>query len=193
MRNELATPIIWTIVELFYRSHHNFQGIHDRYEKKVAEYVLRFGKPRQEIRLEPEELSGLLNFKELEDLRDSFLLPLKDACHALFRTNNTTDFLDRLVNDIFHEISILKEEHYNILTYESGKVGKQSFTELQTILDEVHEMFPAKVHRIDHLFGVARSRVERALPEYQENVVLMRSLFLHRDGFIGDAYENGLL
>ena len=103
MSVEASTPYIWTIVERFYRSLLIFMIQHDRYEELVAKYVKREGKPRDQIRLGPEELSGLLNFKELERIRDSYLLPLKDASHLLFRSYDTTDFLDRLVNDIFHE------------------------------------------------------------------------------------------
>ncbi|MEE8142343.1 MAG: hypothetical protein V3T77_04525 [Planctomycetota bacterium] len=188
-----STPHIWTIVERFYSSRGIFMAQHDRYEDLVAQYVEREGKPRDQIRLGPEELSGLLNFKELERIRDSYLLPLKDACHALFRSNDTTDFLDRLVNDIFHEISILKEEHYNIRTYARDGRDRLDTEELEAILDEVHDMFPLKVHRMRHLFETACAHLEKLLPRYRDNVVLIRSLFLHRNGFVAQAYEEGLI
>ena len=54
-------------------------------------------------------------------------------------------------------------------------------------------MFPLKVNRIMHLFDVARGRLEKILPGYKDNVVLIRSLFLNRGGFVGEAYEDGLL
>lgn len=193
MRNSNgASPQFWLFVERFYSSHKLYQEQYDLYEGKVANYVERFGKPRHEIRLEPGELSDLLDFKRLERIRDAFLLPLKDASHAFFRSDHSTDFIDRIVNDIFHEISILKEEHYNVLTYTSPD-DDLAGEEMRTILDEVHEMFPIKVHRLMHLFDVARGRLEKILPAHKEDVVFIRSLFLNRDGFVAEAYEDGLI
>ena len=184
---------IWMIVERFFSAQAIYKRQYDRYEELVAKYVSQFGMPRQEIRLEPAELSGLLRFKEMERLRDEYLLPLKRATHSLFRTTDATDYLDRLVNDIFHEISILKEEHYNVLTYSAGVEERGARAELETILDEVHTMFPIKVHRLKHLFEEARERLETILPSFRSSVVLIRSLFLYRDDFVAAAYPDGLL
>ncbi len=205
---ESGSGDIWRILERFYRSRFHFLRIYDRYEELVAGYVEQLGIPREQIRLQPQELSQLLSYKELEVLRDEFLQPLKDACHALFRTRDTTEFLDRVVNDIFHELSILKEEHYNVLTYEaesresnadsgldeddSSRSG-EIVREQQAVLDEVHDVFPQKVHRLHHLFEVALQRFEAILPNYSDNQVLIRSLFLHRDRFVSQAYERGLV
>lgn len=192
MHVEPSTPHIWVIVEHFYRSRRIYKDEHDNYERQVQDHVDQLGLPRQQIRLGPEELSRLLHFKELETVRDDHLLPLKEASHGLFRGDDSTDFLDRLLNDIFHEISILKEEHYNVLTYDPS-APDIDWEELNTILDEVHEMFPIKVHRLKHLFEMATARLERILPHYKENTVLVRSLFLHRDDFAAEAYPDGLL
>ena len=59
----------------------------------------------------------MLEFKSLESLRDDYIQELKDLCHDVFRTADRTDPLDRYVSDIFHEVSILKEEHYTVKTY----------------------------------------------------------------------------
>ena len=194
MRNDQHSPYLWTIVERFYRALKLFMEQHDRYEGKVADHVKALKQPREDIRLDQVGLSELLHFKKLENIRDAYLLPLKDACHVLFRSRDSTDFLDRLVHDIFHEISILKEEHYNILTYAPGqKPDDPEREEMTAILDEVHALFPLKVHRLKHLFEVARGRIEQILPRYRDNVVLIRSLFLHRDGFVAEAYDGGLL
>ncbi len=184
---------IWEIIERFYPAYAIYMRQHDRYEEMVAHYVQLLGKPRAEIRLEPKELSELLKNKEMERLRDNYLLPLKTACHSLFRTDDSTDFLDRLVNDIFHEISILKEEHYNVLTYAPSNGDSVNRGELETILDEVHTMFPIKVHRLKHLFELARGRIEMILPANQSNPVLIRSLFLYRHDFVARAYSDGLV
>ena len=197
MRPESSHTYIWRIVERFYRSRFHFLRIHDRYEELVAQHVEKLGLPRAEIRLPPQELSQLLSYKELEVLRDEYLEPLKDSCHALFRTRDTTEFLDRVVNDIFHELSILKEEHYNVLTYDARNHAAPTpetmlAREQQAVLDEVHDVFPQKVHRIHHLYEVALGRLESILPNFRDDHVLIRSLFLHRDRFVARAYEKGL-
>ena len=195
MSEETESPYFWTLVDRFFRAELLYRAQHDLYEQKVASFVESFGKPRDQIRLDQEQLSGLLDFKRLEQIRDSYLLPLKKACHRFFRSHKSTDFLDRLVNDIFHELSILKEEHYNVLTYseESERDDGLALEELRTIFDEVHEMFPIKVHRLLHLFERARVRMEAMLPRYNDNAVLIRSLFLNRDDFVAHVYPDGLL
>ncbi|MCA8962567.1 MAG: hypothetical protein KDC38_18710 [Planctomycetes bacterium] len=185
--------MIWTIVERFYRTHHLYASQYEAYESKVAEYVEKLQTPRDRIRLPADELSRLLQFKQLERIRDRFLLPLKDACHALFRRDHSTDVLDRLVNDIFHEISILKEEHYNVLTYAVNPESRVDREEQKSILDEVHEMFPIKVHRLRHLFDLARNRMERILSKHKSDAVLVRSLFLNRSAFVAKADPAGLI
>ncbi|NCF98280.1 MAG: hypothetical protein GWP39_02070 [Planctomycetia bacterium] len=123
MITDTADSLAWRVVERFYRSWTNFQSMHDRYEQIVQDYVEKLGTPRDKIRLDPRDLFELLSTQDLEVLRDNYLTPLKEACHRLFRTEDSTDFLDRLVNDIFHELSILKEEHYNVLTYATDETS----------------------------------------------------------------------
>ena len=198
MITDTAESLKWRVVERFYLAWNNFQSVHDRYEQIVHDYVDKLGVPREKIRLDPRDLFELLSTQDLEVLRDDFLTPLKTACHRLFRTEDSTDFLDRLVNDIFHELSILKEEHYNVLTYATDEAAMLPGTdrdlhqEQQVILDEVHDMFPQKVHRISHLFETGSVALEALLHRWSSDTVLIRSLFLQRDGFVSRAYETGL-
>lgn len=198
MITDTADSLAWRVVERFYRSWTNFQSMHDRYEQIVQDYVEKLGTPRDKIRLDPRDLFELLSTQDLEVLRDNYLTPLKEACHRLFRTEDSTDFLDRLVNDIFHELSILKEEHYNVLTYATDETAlvlgpdRDLHEEQQAILDEVHDMFPSKVHRIAHLFETGSVALEALLHRWNSDVVLIRSLFLQREGFVEQAYPDGL-
>ncbi|MEC9476615.1 MAG: hypothetical protein VX764_06230 [Planctomycetota bacterium] len=198
MLSDTGGSLAWRVVERFYRARQVFSSVHDRYEEIVQGYVEKFGQPRELIRLAPRELVELLSTQDLEKLRDQYLWPLKQASHRLFRTEDSTDFVDRLVNDIFHELSILKEEHYNVLTYGADDVGGSSDPgrdlqlEQKAVLDEVHDMFPQKVHRIAHLFDVGTSALEALLHRWQEDPVLIRSLFLHRERFVKTSYEDGL-
>ncbi|HIC23406.1 MAG TPA: hypothetical protein EYO84_08270 [Planctomycetes bacterium] len=198
MLSDTAGSLAWRVVERFYCARQVFSSVHDRYEQIVHSYVEKFDQPREEIRLAPRELVELLSTQDLEKLRDQYLMPLKQACHRLFRTEVSTDFLDRLVNDIFHELSILKEEHYNVLTYDVDDAARNSDPERdlqleqKAVLDEVHNMFPQKVHRIAHLFDVGTSALEALLHRWKQDPVLIRSLFLQRDQFVKESYEDGL-
>jgi hypothetical protein len=182
----------WTIVELYYRSHIIFRQQYDRYEEHVLHYSNKMGLHRLDLRLNPEDLAGLLDLKALERLRDGYLQKLKDLCHLVFRGQDRTDLLDRYVSDIFHEISILKEEHYNVKTYAPAYARDAAEVELKYILDEAHGLFPQKLNQIRFLFGKAQARMEELLSSFRKIKIFIRSLYLHRDDFVREAYEDGL-
>jgi hypothetical protein len=183
---------IWSIVELFYRSYITFREQFERYEWCVFQHSYQKGMDRMELRLNPDDLAGLLDFKALERLRDDYIHRLKDLCHLVFRGKHRTDALDRYVSDIFHEISILKEEHYNVKTYAPQYARDAQETELTYILDEAHAMFPKKLNHIRFLFRRAQTRMEELLPTFTGNRIFKRSLYLNRDDFVKQAYDNGL-
>lgn len=183
---------IWTIVKLFYRSFTVFQELFSSYERKVLAYSETVGIPRELLRLKPAELGGLLDYKRLEDLRDGFIHELKDLCHLVFRGNNSTDLLDRYVSDIFHEISILKEEHYSVIVYAPLWERDHNEVELKLILDEAHELFPLKLRQIHYLYERAKSRLEAQLASFAGYRLFIRSLYLEREGFVASAYPDGI-
>jgi hypothetical protein len=183
---------IWTIVELYYRSHFIFQEQYDRYEERVLHYSNKMGLHRLDLRLNPEDLAALLDLKALERLRDGHLHQLKDLCHLVFRGKDRTDLLDRYVSDIFHEISILKEEHYNVTTYAPQYARDAAEVELKYILDEAHGLFPQKLNQIRFLFGKAQARMEELLASFRKIRIFIRSLYLQREGFVRQAYEEGV-
>jgi hypothetical protein len=183
---------LWTIVELFYRSHIIFRQQNDRYEEHVLHFSSKMGMHRLDLRLSAEDLAGLLDFKALERLRDGYLQELKDLCHQVFRGQDRTDLFDRYVSDIFHEISILKEEHYNVKMYAPQYARDSADVELQYILDEAHGLFPQKLNQIRFLFGKAQSRMEELLSSLRKIRIFTRSLYLSRDDFVREAYEDGI-
>ena len=85
-----------------------------------------------------------------------------------------------------------------MLTYDVDDAARNSDPERdlqleqKAVLDEVHAMFPQKVHRIAHLFDVGTSRLEALLHRWKQDPVLIRSLFLQRDQFVKESYEDGL-
>jgi hypothetical protein len=183
---------IWTIVHLFYRSHTVFREQFESYEKQVLDLSRQSGIDRQDLRLNSVELAGLLDLKKLERLRDGYIHELKDLCHLVFRGPDRTDLLDRYVSDIFHEISILKEEHYNVKTYAPLYERDAAEVELRHILDEAHTLFPMKLRHIRYLFGRAQARLEELLESFGGIPLFIRSLYVHRSGFVAEAYPGGL-
>ena len=184
---------IWLVLRLFYKSLIDFRRQYDSYEEKVLKLAQACGLDRKSLRLRPVELADLLHFKSLEDLRDGYIHELKDLCHTIFRSNDQTDPLDRYVSDIFHEISILKEEHYTVKTYAPLYEKAAQEVELQYILDEAHAMFPQKLGQVLYLFGKAQERMEQnLLPSFGANQIVIRSLYHLRDRFVKEAYPDGL-
>ena len=183
----------WSIIRYFYLAQVHFRSEYERYDKKVMSYSRASGVEREFLRLNTEELAGLLEFKSLESLRDDYIQELKDLCHDVFRTADRTDPLDRYVSDIFHEVSILKEEHYTVKTYAPQYERDSDEVELKFILDDAHTVFPKKLTQIRYLFGKARERMEKILPTVRSMPIVVRSLYLHRnEDFIRSAYPKGL-
>ncbi|HLU48906.1 MAG TPA: hypothetical protein VK116_12515, partial [Planctomycetota bacterium] len=151
----------WRIIRLFYESLEEFSIQHKAYDERVLELARERRTPRESLRLTADLLGSLLDFKALERLRDGSLFELKDLCHHVFRTKSETDPLDRFISDIFHEISILKEEHYTVKFYAPMHERAADREFLEIILDEAHEIFPKKMLHAATLFARARDALER--------------------------------
>ncbi|MBN1418728.1 MAG: hypothetical protein JXP34_08120 [Planctomycetes bacterium] len=183
---------VWRIIELFYKSFLTFRELHDRYEANIARLCAETGKAPEALLLGPQALADLIDLRKLEALRDRYLYDLKQFCHQVFRDRGETDFLDRYVSDIFHEVSILKEEHYNVKFYALGWQERNARIEYDSIMSEASTIFPQKVRHLDYLFERAKDRLEKLLPSIKTQKVVMRSLFLNRTGFVSECYPGGL-
>ncbi|MHC4600529.1 MAG: hypothetical protein ACYS47_16155 [Planctomycetota bacterium] len=178
----------WELVELFYSAWGYFRRLFEAYETMVNRFARDRGVHRKDLKLSAEEVSGLFDFKALERLRNDFLAPLKKKAHKLFRTSDSTDTFDRSVSEMFHEVSILKEEHYAVKTY--WPVENNDLSSL--ILEEVHTYFPIRLSKINLLFTRANGRLESLFPQNTENRVLVRSLYLYGDVLLTDIFPEGL-
>jgi hypothetical protein len=183
----------WDLLSLFFGAWRSFRETHETYETKVIQYAEERGVDRRLLRLSDEEVSGLLELRKLEQLRNDMLGPLKTISHRLFRVGTTTDPLDRTISQIFHELSILKEEQYKISTFAPEFKARADQQAYESILDEVHEAFPRQVHGIFELFEKAQSRIEQLLaePQYARDKVTLRSVFLFGDETFRGLYPNG--
>ena len=186
--------LMWDMVAVFYRAKLTFENLRENYERAVQEYSHKMSVDRAQLHLGTHQMAQLLDFKAIEELRDHLLWDLKTFSHRMFRTSNSTDIFDKYVSDIYHEVSILKEEHYTVSiyapAYEEGV--QQDLTERDKILAEVHEFFPRKLEQIHNLFQKAQARLWEILPQFTQDKVFVRSLYLFGEETLTGACEGGL-
>lgn len=190
--NPAATRLIFDVVEKFFTATKLFHSQFEAYESKVAAYAKASGLARSELRLNSNEIASLFDFKSLEQLRDFRLFPLKELSHELFRSESRTDPFDRYVSDLFHELSILKEEHYTVQTYGPAYEEAEDTEDWAAMLDEVHEFFPRRLRVIRRLFQKAQARLLSLLPDFRDNGVLLRSLMIYGDELVAGVLPGGL-
>lgn len=180
---------LWNMTEGLYKAEAIFREMHANYDEKVQAFSKAYDIDKTSLRLSAEDVSGLFDLPPMEHLRDDVLYALKETTHTLFRGPSTTDDLDRYCSDLYHEVSILKEEHYTVKTYAAAYADRE---EAEKILDEVHKTFPVKLDQISTLFVKARTRLEEILKKFRTETVLVRSLFLFGDELLEPIYEKGL-
>jgi hypothetical protein len=194
-RRRSLAPTVYDLLETFIEARAAYAEVHDSYEERVKKHAAERGVDRKLLRLDAGEVSKLLDFARLESLRNGPCHDLKEIAHALFRRKASTDKLDRYASEIFHELSILKEEQYKVSTFAPEYHRRNELDEYESILDEVHEEFPRKVHNIHDLFERSRRRLESILRRHANDRVLVRSLFLFGDELLErakDFYPRGL-
>jgi hypothetical protein len=177
----------WELLKTFFVSKRLFIHQWEMYEEKVRAYSRRLGVDRENLKLSAEEVGELLDLKALETLRDAYLVNLKEMSHRMFRSSDSTDTFDRLVSNIFHETSILKEEHYSLKSF--GPYQCETNSNDDSILDEVHEFFPRRVRKIRSLFEKARQRIEQLLPQQTSDTILIRSVYLYGENVLSPFFE----
>jgi hypothetical protein len=195
VRSRLAADF-WDLISHFFEAQRQFRETYDTYETKVLQYAEERGVDRRFLRLSAEEVSGLLDFRKLENLRNGELQILKTISHKIFRSEDSTDPFDRYISQIFHELSILKEEQYKVSTFAPEYMKSEEKAEYESILDEVHEAFPRQVHGIYDLFQKAQGRLEELLPDFAREwrsprgKVAVRSIYLFGDDAFRGFYPN---
>jgi hypothetical protein len=181
----------WDLISIFFEAQRSFRETYETYETKVLQYAEERGVDRRFLRLTAEEVSGLLDLKKLEQLRNEQLQALKTISHRIFRAESTTDPLDRIISQIFHEVSILKEEQYKVSQFAPDYRQREDQQAYESILDEVHEAFPRQVHGIYELFKRGQARIEALLPHFARDRITLRSIYLFGDETFRGFYPNG--
>ncbi len=179
----------WTMVRTFYRSFQAFHALFDAYERRVDAFVTMYAADRRDIKLAPDELRSLFDSNALSALRDNELTQLKGAAHRLFRGLDAPDPFDSHVTNIYHEVSILKEEHWTVLE-DVMRADRRAYDRYYR---EVNVYYPRRLRHVRNLYGKAKRRLESVLlPAFSRNKIMVRSVYLFGARLVQGVYEGGL-
>jgi len=180
--------LAWELIEQHHLGRNAFHAVFKSYEARVAELVKERGVAREDIKLDPGETRRLFDTPELEALIRDHVEPLRNAAHALFREDDVSDPYDSKVSRIYHELSILKEEHLSVRNFPREGAGR----EFARLYREVSEYYPQRLRRVRDLFARAQKRLEDLLPLFAEDTIVLRSVFLFREALWPDSPRVGL-
>ncbi len=138
---------------------------------------------------------GSLEWSEVQRLvgddESSVLFRLKERCHALFRTRDPVDELQRValfdlaVGSLFHESMKLRENFYQLVVYapkvealrqRAGTGSEALFHEFGRILSASRARLAEAVEETEALLEQTRRQLRVLLEAYRDNGLLTRSL-----------------
>jgi len=169
--------LAWEIVELHYACRNAFQRIYDSYEERVARQVAEQGVAREKLKLGPQETKDLFDTWALQVLIRERVHRLREVSHSYFRDNDVDDPYDSKVSRIYHELSILKEEHMSVRNFPAGG-GHREFARL---FREVSEYYPQRLRRVRDLLQRAQKRFDLIVPQFADDPIVLRSAYLFRE------------
>ena len=179
----------WRLIELHYCGRHALTVVHRDYEAMVARLVEARGMPREELRLNPNETRELFKSADLRDLIVRWIEPLRKTAHAFFRESNVSEPYDTKVSRIYHEGSILVEEHLSVLHFPRDGSAR----EFARLFREVSEYYPVRLRRMRDLFARAQRRLQELLPQFAEDPIVLRSAFLFREELWPEHTRAGMM
>jgi len=186
-RAESTRGVAWELLELHYGGRHAFTTVHRDYEATVAALVEERQKPREQLKLDAEETRRLFRTSALQDLIVQWVEPLRQIARAYFRRKNVAEQYDMKVSRIYHELSILLEEHLSVQNFPRDGSAR----EFARIFREVSEYYPQRLRRVRDLFARAQRRLEELLPTFCDDPIVLRSSFLFRDELWPDGSQAG--
>ena len=178
---------IWDFLTTFVAARRTFLSIYRRYERRVLKAARERGVPRTELRLPPKELWTLFNRQRLESLRDDRLMPLRDLSAEIFGPGGDSGLMDAYCGHIFHEISILSEEHRSVGRF----VRHHDPRRYRSLFEEVSGYYPLRLNRVQRFFRAAMKRLDELLPRWSRERVIVRSIYLFGDSLAQRAYGSG--
>ena len=129
-RRHAGIGLPWAILECHYVSRAAFLAVFKAYEGRVTRLVKERGIPRDKLKLDPTETRDLFDTWRLNELIEKNLVSLREVSHAFFREQDVPEPYDSKVSRIYHELSILKEEHLSVRDFPRGGGGSREFARL---------------------------------------------------------------
>lgn len=176
--------LLWDFLVSFIAARHTFLAIYERYEARVRSAVRRTGVGRDALRLPPKELFGLFNMDRLRFLKEVRLRTLRDMAERIFAESADDELLDLYCNHIYHELSILAEEHRSVGRF----VRIHDPRRFRQLFEEVSGYYPQRLRRIRRLFTGGLRRIETMLPSWSHHRVIARGMYLFGDRHARLAY-----
>jgi len=179
---------LWDFLRRFVSSRRTFLSIHRRYEQRVSAECKALGVSRENLVLPPSELFKLFNLRRLAFLKEARLKPLRELAEEIFEARGDEELLDVYCSHIYHELSILNEEHRSVGRFLRIKDRRR----YRQLFEEVSGYYPKRLQRIRRLFTGGMRRIEILLPTWAQHRVVVRSIYLFGDKLAGHAYGKGV-
>ena len=177
----------WILLRAFYQGYRSFHALFEQYELRVVAFTQKYGKDRRELQLPAEELLSLFDSHALLALRNDNLKTVRETSHQVFGHERPDPF-DNHVTNIYHEVSILKEEEWTL----REQAGNEDPKEYERYYREVNFYYPKRLKHVRNLYGKARKRLEKLLPAMGRNTIVIRSSYLFGEKLFDGVYARGL-
>lgn len=169
--------LLWDFVLTFVGARLAFLGIYRHYERRVKAASRRHGVSRDDLTLPPGELWRLFNGRRLEALWDKRLVPLRELSRQIFGANGDEGLMDTYCAHIYHEISVLAEEHRSV-----GRFLRQDDPRrYKDLFEEVSKYYPMRLRRVKRFFEEGLRRLEELLRDWAGRKVIVRSVYVFGD------------
>lgn len=176
----------WSLIKVFYQSFTYFNLLELNYQKKINLISLEELENNQ---YSFENFLKILDTSKLSYLRDKFLDRLRILAHNEFPRRKKIERFDVFISEIFHEVSILKEQKY-ILDHFYQRKEHVSQESLTMVLCETYKLFQAKMRQVKSLFENAKLRLEEILLIYNKEDFILRSLYLEANDLCRNFYDH---
>jgi len=178
---------IWEFLATLIAARRAFLSIFQRYERRVLSAAQDRDVPRAELKLPPDELWKLFHLGRLERLRDGRLKALRESARDIFGPAGDDGLMDAYCGHIYHEISILNEEHRSVGRF----VQHHDPRRYRALFDEVSGYYPLRLGRVQRFFRAAMKRLDELLPRWSEERIVVRSAYLFGDQLSRRAWGEG--
>jgi hypothetical protein len=179
---------LWDFLRRFVSARRTFLSIQRRYEQRVTQKCRDLDVSRENLVLPPGELFELFNLRRLAFLKETRLKPLRELAEEIFGARGDDELLDVYCSHIYHELSILNEEHRSVGRF----LRIQDRRRYRQLFEEVSGYYPKRLQRIRRLFTGGMRRIEILLPGWAEHRVVVRSVYLFGNKLAGHAYGKGV-